>query len=416
MARTPTGAVVEHEGRDGRTYRALRFTAYGKRRYVSLGALSAAEAERELRHVLADVERGTWQPARAVEAAPEPEPVPTFHEFAEEWWTRNEGRWAHKTVVDYKWRLEKHLLPYFTGVGENPKPNYRLDEITFDTVERYIASKLAEDDPLSPRCINMTLITLSTILETAVERGLIDRNPAKGRSRRVKERAPQRGYLDSEQQISALLDAAAQMDAEARKGREHVRRRALLAVLIFAGLRVGELCELRWRNVDLAGGWLTVGRAKTDAGVRRVKIRGALRDTLLSIKPADAQPDAYVFATPAGRPVNPSNIRNRILTPAVQKASERLVKEGGAPLPHLTPHGCRRTFASVLYAVGENPAVVMAEMGHTTPELALQIYAHAMRRDEQDAERLKALVEGHQSADIGRRADLDPSVLLRHAA
>lgn len=52
------------EGRDGLTYRALRFTAYGKRRYVSLGVVSAATAESELRQVLADVERGTWQPGR----------------------------------------------------------------------------------------------------------------------------------------------------------------------------------------------------------------------------------------------------------------------------------------------------------------------------------------------------------------
>jgi len=59
MARKATGAVVEHTCKDGRTYRSLRFTAYGKRRYVSLGSVSAGDAERELRHVLADVERGT---------------------------------------------------------------------------------------------------------------------------------------------------------------------------------------------------------------------------------------------------------------------------------------------------------------------------------------------------------------------
>jgi hypothetical protein len=44
MARRTTGKVIEHEGTDGRTYRALRFTAYGKRRYVSLDAVSAGEA------------------------------------------------------------------------------------------------------------------------------------------------------------------------------------------------------------------------------------------------------------------------------------------------------------------------------------------------------------------------------------
>jgi hypothetical protein len=140
MARPATGKVIEHQGRDGRTYRSLRFTAYGKRRYLSLGVVSAAEAERELRHVLADVERGTWTPTAAVEPPPEPEQIPRFHAFAEEWWMLNHAQLAQSTRADYRWRLERHLLPYFGGM--------RLDTITFAPVERYIATKLAEADPL----------------------------------------------------------------------------------------------------------------------------------------------------------------------------------------------------------------------------------------------------------------------------
>jgi integrase len=71
-----------------------------------------------------------------------------------------------------------------------------------------------------------------------------------------------------------------------------------------------------------------------------------------------------------------------------------LAEAGEAPLPSLTPHGLRRSFASLLYGIGEPPTVVMQEMGHTDPALALAIYAHAMRRDEGENERLRALVEG----------------------
>lgn len=423
MARKATGAVVDHEGLDGLTYRSLRFTAYGKRRFVSLGPVSAAEAATALRHALADVERGTWQPPQAVEAPPEPTPTPTFHQFAEQWWVLNEGQLGERTREDYRGRLERHLLPYFA--------ERRLDAITYDTVESYIAAKLeqakqarasvaawqerldAETDPrrrrelrrerppkpAGPRTINMTLILLGAILESAVERELIARNPAKGKRRRARERAPQRTQLDSAEAITALLDAAGDLDAAAREDGQHVHRRAMLAVLLFAGLRIGELCDLRWRAVDLAGGWLTVGRAKTDAGSgRRVKIRGALRDVLLAIKPTDTDPDAYVFATRGGGPSNPSNVRNRILVPAVE-----LAERSGTPLPHLTPHSCRRTFASVLYALGETPPVVMAEMGHTSPNLALRVYAQAMRRDPEENERLRALVEGRQMAVGGSR-------------
>lgn len=49
--------------------------------------------------------------------------------------------------------------------------------------------------------------------------------------------------------------------------------------------------------------------------------------------------------------------------------------------------------------------MVMADMGHTDPGLALRIYAQAMRRDESDTERLRALVEGTHLAVIGSRAD-----------
>lgn len=74
------------------------------------------------------------------------------------------------------------------------------------------------------------------------------------------------------------------------------------------------------------------------------------------------------------------------------------MEHGQAPLPHLTPHRCRRTFASVLYALGESPAVVMAEMGHRNPSLVLSVYAQAMRRDPQESERLRVLVDGGQVA------------------
>ncbi|HXN38699.1 MAG TPA: hypothetical protein VN892_11725 [Solirubrobacteraceae bacterium] len=157
MARPATGKVIEHQGRGGRTYRSLRFTAYGKRRYVSLGAITAGEAARELRHILADVERGAWTPPAGVEAPPEPEPIPTFHQYAEDWWVRNERRLAAKTHEDYRWRLERHLLPFFAEM--------RLDAITYDAVERYIAAKLAASPPLSARSINMTVTLLGAILE-----------------------------------------------------------------------------------------------------------------------------------------------------------------------------------------------------------------------------------------------------------
>ena len=409
MGRTATGQIRAHTGRDGLTYRSLRFRAYGKRRFVALGAVSEDEAERQLRGLLADVERGIWQPE---EPAPEPAAPATdvtFHDFAEQWWSDHEHEWRANTRADYRWRLEVHLLPFFR--------RHTLAQITVAEVDRYRAKKLSERPKpavqgkgqrkrLTGASINKTLVLLSAILETAVEHELIERNAAAGRRRRVKTHRPTRSYLDSAGQIAALLDAARELDTDAPVGRRHIARHAMLATLTFAGLRISELLSLRWQDVDLASGRLRVGEAKTDAGVRQVRLRPALREALVELKAsrADVASSAYVFATSTGKRMGAENVRNRVLAGAVKRANKQLEEKGEVPLPKLTPHSLRRTFASVLYAIGEPPPVVMAEMGHTDAGLALRIYAQAMRSSDQEKEQLRALVEGEsvaETADMG---------------
>jgi integrase-like protein len=117
----------------------------------------------------------------------------------------------------------------------------------------------------------------------------------------------------------------------------------------------------------------------------------------------DTRPEAFVFATTTGKPIGASNLRRRMLAPAVALANDRLIEAVHAPLPAgLTPHSLRRMFASVLHALGSSPPVVMAEMGHTDPKLALAIYAKAMSRDEWQLAELRALVEGSLLADRRR--------------
>jgi integrase len=314
-----------------------------------------------------------------------------------------------------------------------------LDAITYDTVESYIATKLAEGErireaaalgkppkeeitdsigrrrmrplqPLSPRTINMTVVLLSQVMGVAVERELIVRNPAKGKGRRVKERKPSKPYLENAEQIEALLRAAGELDREATRERAHLCRRGMLATITFGGLRVGEICSLRWSEVDLPSRWLRVSERtgkKTDASARNVKIRRALLDELLAVRArTEVDQNAYVFPTRTGRRQSEDKVRT-MLGNAVKRANANLAEAGLPPLGLTTKtHRLRDTFASVLYALGEPPPVVMAEMGHTSPALALRIYAKAMRLSEDEKARLKALVEAGVWANMGERADL----------
>jgi integrase len=161
--------------------------------------------------------------------------------------------------------------------------------------------------------------------------------------------------------------------------------------------------------VDLASGRLRVRGTKTDAADRTVELLPALRDELASYA-ADrrsSERDARVFTSGRGGRISESNVRNRGLTPAVEKANEQLSRRGDDPLrAGLTPHSLRRTFASILVALGRDLAVVMRQMGHTTPHMTLGVYAAAMDWADGERERLRALVEG---AKCGRWATRLPS-------
>jgi hypothetical protein len=159
-------------------------------------------------------------------------------------------------------------------------------------------------------------------------------------------------------------------------------------------------------------------RRQTATGVRKVKIRPALREELASYKAGASHtgPKSFVFGTSQDQRQSSSNVRSRVLGRSVQRANQRLERRGESPLPALTPHGLRRSFASLLYAIGEPPPVGMAELGHTDPGLAMAIYAHAMRRDEHENDRLHALVNGHQWApEPASVSDLDTTDRLDQA-
>lgn len=369
MARPATGQVLERAGKRGRTF-ALRFRASGQRQYVTLGTAdegwTRARAEAELANVLADVRRGIWR-APVVEPIAVPTEVPTFEKFAKEWLERMIGRGLEaRTIEDYRWALELHLLPNFEWL--------RLDEITKRHVDAYATAKLQEG-ALSASSINKTLIRLSQVLADAEEYELISANPAAGKRRRLKAAKPRRPWVEPEQLV-ALLQGAEDL--------LHGRGRPLLATLAGAGLRIGEALELRWRDVNIPRGTLTVGRSKTDAGIRVVDLTPALRDDLALWRDRSKHgaPNDLVFPTLKGGVDNRQNVRRRLLLSAIEKANVTLAEAGIETIGVVGLHGLRRTFASLRCAVGDDPAYTAAQLGHEDALFTLRTYTAAVKRRE----------------------------------
>ena len=383
MARPPSGQVVLRETQQGRIY-ALRFHAYGRRRYLTLGSAddgwTKQRAEDELANVLADVRRGIWKPPLL---EPEQQPQledPSFHQYASEWLAQREHEGlAQKTIVAFRWSLINHLLPFFA--------EHRLTQITPREIKRYTQAKLAERNAieqaradahakgerlhqrsLSNASINHTLRHLAQILEAAVDDELIPTNPASGSRRRLKAAKPARPWVEPEQLI-ALLNAA------------EGTARLLLAILSGTGLRIGEALALRWQHVDLGTRSLHITDAKTAKGIREVHLTPALHRELADARSARApQPSDFVIATATGHKHNPSNLRRDVLAPAVEAANLELAKLGIAPIGHITFHSLRRTYASLRCACGDDVRYTADQLGHEDPRFTLKVYAQATKR------------------------------------
>lgn len=435
MART-TGQVVERRWIAGRGY-ALRFRAYEQRQYVTLGLASEGwtrkTAETELANILADVRRGTWiPPDRNTRPTKTSQQTPigelTFHAFASNWHADRDGQHAPRTHEYHQWALS-HLLPYFA--------HWPLSDITIEAVDDYRRYKVQQAQqrqaaidknrplldkngrtlkPLSASSINKTIETLHAILALAVEYGHLPSNPAAGKRRRLVTPARRPVYLDAAEQIQALLDAARELDNDPCWRIND--RRPIIATLVLAGPRAHELCNLLWRDVDLANGRIHIGRSKTQAGLREIPLFPLLREELAAHKASSyrAEPDDFVFPTGTGGQRDKDNLHKRVLAHALPVADQLLAQRDQIPLPQgVTPHKLRHTFASILVTLGHDPNFVMYALGHTDPKFTLRVYSHIMRRDPAERARLSALVNGDdnlssRAIQLNRRAPQTTSV------
>jgi integrase len=198
----------------------------------------------------------------------------------------------------------------------------------------------------------------------------------------------------------ALLDAAPK------------RHRPVLATLAGTGLRVGELCALDWRDLDLPVGALTVQASKTPAGRREVDLPSGLVTELwtLAATSRHTDPDDPVFVTSQGTRQTSDNVGRRLKS-AVKKANAELEKVGIAPISErVSPHSLRRTYASLRFARGDDPVYVAQQGGWADPTFPIKVYAKAVRRRERlSGAHLEAFDAALQWAEMGRNADERPS-------
>jgi integrase len=155
--------------------------------------------------------------------------------------------------------------------------------------------------------------------------------------------------------------------------------RSVVSVAVLAGMRIGEILALRWKRIDLLRGTIEVAEnyscgefvtPKTKSSRRMIPMSSALADVLEKHRGEGGQcpPEALVFRTSKGTPLNAKNLYNRELAPACDQIG----------LPRVSWHSFRHTHAMLLGEVGGSLKTAQALLGHSDLETTLNVYTHAI--------------------------------------
>jgi integrase len=278
------------------------------------------------------------------------------------------------TWVEYRRKAETHLIP---SIGQVP-----LQQLTTAMLNALYQQLLARGIGL--RTVQYVHATIRKALNDAVRWGLLVRNPAHHATAPRPHRTELRTW-------SA---------AELRSFLEFVcgdRLYAAWQLAAFTGMRRGEVLGLRWADLDLDAGWLSVRQTLvvvdnhpqvSEPKTARSRRRIALDPTTIAVLRAHhtaqsaerlaAGPtwsnSGLVFTRADGNPLHPEYVRRQF---------DRLLHRAGLPRIHL--HDLRHTYATLALQAGVHPKVVSERLGHATVAMTLDIYSHTVPALQQDA-------------------------------
>jgi integrase len=245
--------------------------------------------------------------------------------------------------------------------------------------------------PLSDTTILHHHRLISSILTCAVQWQVIFSNPAERvKPPKVEKKEAEHYDEDQTEKMLVLLE------------NEPIKYRTMIVLTVFAGLRRGELCGLEWPDVSFDNSLLRVRQAsqyipgqgtfakdtKNDSSYRIISLPSVAIKMLKEykvwqnehrlecgdqwIREWDEHP--RLFTQVNGKPIFPDTITSWFLK--FRKKYD---------LPELPVHGLRHTNATLLIRQGVDIQTVSRRLGHARTSTTTDIYAHALRRPDQEA-------------------------------
>lgn len=281
------------------------------------------------------------------------------------------GRVDSKTYESYVYQLERYILPEF---GSRP-----ISQISSLMIQKHYRT-MQVDKGLSPRTVRYTHSVLSNALKQAVKWRYLPNNPCND--------------VDLPK-MNATEMKAMNLNEIKRfiKTIQQHRLAALFELMIATGLRPGEAFALRWSDINLEKGTLSVRRTlsrnskkefvfkepKTKKSKRTMPFPVGLVKSLkrhkimqaaeiLKSKPGSYNTSDLVFTASNGMPIDHSNLVNQVYKPLLVKAN----------LEPYRLYDLRHSSATLMVEANTHVKVVSERLGHSSAMLTLDTYSHCL--------------------------------------
>lgn len=282
--------------------------------------------------------------------------VPSFAEFAEQWFSEKRVEWRASHLRNVRSLLDSALLP---ALGTMPLNVITKEDLLNFRIHQASLPGRNGNSTVTPKTVNNRMGILSMIMSEASDRYGFD-NPY----RNIKPLKLRKTHIEpfSLVEVNRILD-------NVRPDYRHY-----YAVRFFTGLRTGEVDGLKWKYIDFERRQILVRETliagateytKTDGSQREIPMLGPVYEALRKQKETTGQFGNYVFCNSRGEPLDQNNVTKRVWYP--------LLKYLG--LTKRRPYQSRHTAATLLLASGENPEWIARLLGHTSTEMLFSVYS-----------------------------------------